>query len=311
VVDDRTLVWHRRSASFGDSRHPHIAAGRAALAERYPEYGSLVRLFRDDMAFLAIRWRVRRALGRARATGATPRPRVLFVLSTRSGGTPQTNRDLMHALADRYEPWTLHCDGRVLVLARHADAQAVETCRLQRPVRPDTHRSAEYDRRVADMLLRHGFELVHIRHMAWHGLGLPAVCKALSIPVVFSFHDFYAICPTIKLLDAEGRFCGGRCTQGEGDCMPELWDASGMPPLRDRFVHRWRAMMSSMLADCDAFVTTSPYARGLLGSHSRNSRGACAADPARPQLRPHDVPRGRADPGRAAARARARQHLGR
>jgi GT2 family glycosyltransferase/glycosyltransferase involved in cell wall biosynthesis len=267
LLDDRTLVWHRRSASFGETRHPLAAAGRTVLAARYPEYGTLIGAFRDDPALLAVRWRMRRALERVQASGEVPRPRVLFVLSTRSGGTPQTNRDLMEALADRYEAWTLHADGEAIELAPHGAGEPVERHRLTRPVQPGTHRSAEYDRVVAGMLLRHGFELVHLRHLAWHGLGLPQICRQLGIPVVLSFHDFYAICPTVKLLDAEGRYCAGRCTAGEAACAPELWDAAAMPPLRGQFVHRWRAMMAEAMAACDAFVTTSPYARDLLEAH--------------------------------------------
>lgn len=264
LVDDRTYVWHRRSASFGQSRFALMEAGRAVLASRYPEYASMVRMFRTDPAFLAMRWRVRRALMNAWEMAAAPRPRMLFVISTESGGTPQTNGDLMKALADRYEPWVLRSDGQDVVLSRHGITEPVECHRLTRPMEPATHRSAEYDGIVADLLLRHGFELVHIRHLAWHGIGLPAVCRTLGVPVVLSFHDFYMVCPTVKLLDAEQRFCGGRCTMGTADCTAELWPAGSMPPLRHRFVHRWRAMMAEALSHCDAFVTTSPFARETL-----------------------------------------------
>ena len=275
VVDDRTLVWHRRGASFLDERAPQMRAGAEVLAARYPEYRTLVGAFRDDAALLAVRWRMRRAQEGAQAALATPKPRVLFVLSSRSGGTPQTNRDLMAALADRYEAWTLHSDGQMVELTRHGDDAALQRHRLSRPILPGDHRSDEYDRHLRELLLRLGFELVHVRHVAWHSLGLIEACRALGIPVVFSFHDFYAVCPTIKLIDAEGRFCGGRCTQavpggtegGEADCVPELWSPSTMPPLRDRFVHRWRAMLGEVLQGCDAFVTTSPYAAALLAEH--------------------------------------------
>lgn len=263
LVDDRTLVWHRRSASFGETRHLHIAAGQAVLAARYPEYPALARGLRDSAAFLAVRWRVRRAVEASLAAGGVPRPRVLFVVSTQSGGTPQTNRDLMEALADRYEPWLLRCEGTTLELSRHGQG-VVETHHLDEPVAPATHRSAAYDACVAGLLLRHGFELVHIRHLAWHGIGLPGLCRRLGVPAVFSFHDFYAACPTVKLLDAEGRFCGGACTAGEGDCVPELWAPERMPPLRGRFVHRWREMMAEALDACDAFVTTAASARDTL-----------------------------------------------
>ncbi|MFC7694964.1 glycosyltransferase family 2 protein [Paeniroseomonas aquatica] len=177
LVDDRTYVWHRRSASFGQSRFAHMEAGRAVLATRYPEYASMVRMFRTDPAFLTIRWRIRRALENAWETAAA-RPRVLFVISTESGGTPQTNSDLMKALADRYEPWVLRTDGQDVVLSRHDVTEPVERHRLTRPMEPATHRSVEYDQIVAGLLLRHGFELVHIRHLAWHGMG----CRRYAAP---------------------------------------------------------------------------------------------------------------------------------
>lgn len=263
LLDDRTLVWHRRSASFGEARTALMAAGRAALEQRYPEYGRLTPFFAESPVMDAVRWRVRHALNAAWRTHAVPCPRVLFVISTQSGGTPQTNRDLMDALSDRYEPWLLRCESGRLEL-RGPDGALVEQLRLDLPIVPATHHSHEYDRAVADMLVRHGIELVHVRHIAWHGIGLPALCRRLGIPVVFSFHDFYTACPTVKLLDAEGRFCGGRCTEGEGDCTAELWPEGQIPPLRHRFIHRWRAMMAEALAACDAFVTTAPSARDIL-----------------------------------------------
>ncbi|WP_338664622.1 glycosyltransferase [Pararoseomonas sp. SCSIO 73927] len=267
VLDDRTFVWHLRSASFGSEKVALNAQGRAVLEDRYPEYGFLTRMFQADPAMLALRWRVRRAVQQALAEGVVPRPRVLFVISTESGGTPQTNRDLMDALSDRYEPWLLRCDSRTLTLSRYAGARSgeadtvIESITLERAIEPATHRSAEYDRHAANLVLRHGFELVHIRHIAWHGLGLPQVCQRLGVPVVLSFHDFYMACPVTKLLDAEGRFCGGPCTDGETDCTAELWSVGSVPPLRHRFVHRWQAMMSETILACDGFVTTSPSAR--------------------------------------------------
>ncbi len=260
LVDDRSYVHHRRSASFGAEKSRNIAAGRAVVDARYPEYRLLTGQLRNDPDMLAIRWRLRRALARA---SAPPRPRILYVISTTSGGTPQTNADLMAALADRYEPWVLRCDSRILELSRWTPdgVEPVETTALERPLHAAVHRSGEYDGAVADLLIRYGFELVHIRHIAWHGLGLPEVCKRLGIPAVFSFHDFYTVCPTTKLLDERQRFCGGTCTAGEGTCQPELWPAQSLPPLKHRFVHRWRETMAAMIDACDAYVTTSPGAR--------------------------------------------------
>ena len=39
-----------------------------------------------------------------------------------------------------------------------------------------------------------------------------AAAKARGCRVVTSFHDFYTLCPTVKLLDERQVFCAGRCT---------------------------------------------------------------------------------------------------
>lgn len=262
VIDDRTFVHHRGSASFGSQKQRNYAAGRAVIDRRYPEYKTLIGAFESGPELVAMRGRIRRALADA-AGHLRPRPRIAFVLSTTTGGTPQTNADLMAALGDLYETWTIRCDAERIEVQRvgPAGAETVEVVSLAGRLGPAAHVSADYTDRITAILMRHGFELVHIRHLAWHGSDLPAVCRALGLPVVLSLHDFYLVCPTVKLLDETGRYCAGRCTPTPGNCTAELWLPAEMPPLKDRFVHRWREMFGPALRAADALVTTSDAAR--------------------------------------------------
>ncbi|MGI4795386.1 MAG: glycosyltransferase, partial [Janthinobacterium lividum] len=268
IIDDRTFIHHKRSASFGtgESKTALYESGRAVVTGRYPEYSRLTSVFADDPTFLSMRWRTRKALTEAQAAITVPRPRILYVISTQSGGTPQTNRDLMGELNDRYETWLMRCDARNVELSvfRNGVSELIETRTFRRPIVMGIHRSAEYDAIVNQILIAYAFEVVHIRHIAWHSLTLPALCKELRIPVLFSFHDFYAVCPTVKLLDENNRFCAGRCTATDGECKAELWPAHEIPPLKHRFIHEWQARMNEALRPCDAFVTTSPGAAELL-----------------------------------------------
>lgn len=196
-----------------------------------------------------------------------PKPRILFVISLTEGGTASTNADLMAGLADRYECMVLECDGRQMTLKRMAahHIEIMETCRLSEPVGPVSHRSAEYDRVAAEWMAVHAVELVHIRHLAWHGLGLINMARRLAIPVIHSFHDYYTACPTVKLLDGDERYCAGKCTAPtERDCVPDLWVGVTTPPLKDAWVHDWRAGFDLALLSCDAFVTTSHAAKAIL-----------------------------------------------
>ena len=266
VIDDRTFVQHTSSASFGDEKQALLKSGLAVMAQRYPEYATLIATFSAHPAMLSIRWRARHALKVAVSTMRLPLPRILYVISTPTGGTPQTNQDLMEQVSDRYECWLLRCDSRVIELSRFAmnGNNLVEKLDLQVKLQMSLHRSEEYNRLVHHILLKYAFELVHIRHIAWHGLDLPKLCARIGIPCIFSFHDFYTICPTVKLLDDEHKFCNGNCTASGGDCRAELWPSGEQPRLKHAFITRWQDMMSEALAPCDAFVTTSPFAAGLI-----------------------------------------------
>lgn len=194
--------------------------------------------------------------------------RILFVLSLQSGGTPQTNQDLMQALKGRAECLVLRCTGRELVLYLFWSGIYVplERHALDVPITAFPHRSVEYDEVVSTWLTAYGISLVHIRHMAWQGLGVAAVANQHGVPVVLSFHDYYTVCPSVKLLDEQGRFCGGRCTASRGECSQELWASEQIPALKHDGIYTWQQQFAGMLARCDAFITTSQSARKLLSS---------------------------------------------
>jgi glycosyltransferase involved in cell wall biosynthesis len=258
VVSDRTLVLHKRGSSFGERRKSLLKRGRAIVDGRFPEYQSLVAPLRTSPTFLTLNYRVRAAASGYSATAKRPKPRILYVISSRTGGTPQTNRDLMQALSDDHDVFLLTCEKTEMHLHRLVDGDMVSVDRhdLKRPVDVKTHRLREYDDVVTAWLIYNAIELVHIRHIAWHSLGLIDAAKDLNLGVVFSFHDYYVACPTVKLLDNNMSYCGGTCTAGDGYCVPALWKLDTVPHLKHSWVNRWRDIMAAALLKCDAFVTT-------------------------------------------------------
>lgn len=265
VIDDCTYVFHDRSKSFGDTKTELSVAGRKIVDSRFPEYGKAIRVFHTSSEILTARYRGRQALQDCGEFQAYLES-VLFVISTTSGGTPQTNSDLMTALSDGIDCWLMRCNSHSIELSRIKDGVAVLMRKhtLQEKVNPITHTSAEYDAVVADWIRQIDFDIIHIRHIGWHSLSLPRIAQSMGKPVVFSFHDFYALCPTVKLVDDHGKYCGGSCTTGEGRCKVQLWPEDSIPSLKHSWVSVWRAKMANSLKDCDAFVTTSTSARGTI-----------------------------------------------
>lgn len=265
LVCDKAYVAHKRSQSFQEEKTTLMEAGRKQLDVDFPEYGMLVRRFRDP-EFSYLRHRVRGALqGEA---GQVALRRVLYVISTQTGGTPQTNLDLMRAMDGHYHCLLLRCDAHSIRLheLRDGDLVELEHWRLSRPIEPVSHRSDEYDAIVLDILYRHSISLLHVRHVAWHGLGLASAAKSIGVPVVYSLHDFYSLCPSLNLIDENLRYCGGRCTQGSGTCQVSLWKREQLPPLKHAFVGRWREMFDGFMDDCDQLITTAASAAEVISS---------------------------------------------
>ena len=265
IVDDQTLVYHVRSASFQGEKTALYKPGREVVDRRYPEYKALVTHFVQSPQMDLMRYQVRRLLENAHQL-PTPRPRILFVISTKTGGTPQTNQDLMTGLGDRYHPMLLICDSQEISFydARPEEHVLLEEIKLRSPINPTAHTSKEYDNIVGDLLVRYGIELVHIRHIAWHSISLARLAKRLDIPTILSFHDFYTICPTVNLLDENLTFCGGECTATDGKCPVPIWSEYRLANLKHHFIKTWQFNMAKMFESVDAFVTTAPSAKAMM-----------------------------------------------
>lgn len=268
LIDDRTYVFHDRSKSFGEAKTDLMKAGRAVIDARYPEYKTAIRVYSTDPDLGLARMQARLAQ-RDCATPRETQPRLLFVVATQTGGTPQTNLDLMGAIADGFDSWLMRCDSKHVILMRREGDSFQEVARhdLQEKLEPIRHISSEYDDVVGEWLRRYDFELVHIRHLAWHSLNLPHIAKAQGCTVIFSFHDFYALCPSIKLLRTDGTFYGGDLANLHGLALPELWSQDSMPPVDVEWIRFWRTRFMKALAPCDAFVTTSDSARDTILTH--------------------------------------------
>lgn len=264
AVDPGTWVRHVRSASFGDRRRALAEAGGERMDALHPNYAGAIAAISLSPGFATARYRIARQF-RLLATGERrPKPRVMFVISTRIGGVPQANRDLMLALAGDLECYALCCDRNAIELLRASDTdyEVVERYTLTDPVTYATHASREYDDIVRFILFRHGIDLLHIRHLAWHGLNLIDVARGLGIPIVLSFHDYYAICPTVNLLDDEGEYHPAGV---EVNAPNPLWHtdptATAMTP---EYLRLWQRRMQGALAGCDVFVASSESARQIV-----------------------------------------------
>ena len=270
LVDDATFVYHQRSASFGAEKAAILQASRLRLDAMHPTYTEDVRSWSRRDVLEGLRTDVGRAIAggpdAVEAVLEAP-PAILFVLHDGGGGTPQTNADLMGSLAGRFRPVLLRCGLREWTLV---DAEGQEQRTWSFGTRWDARAGADPERTEAlrDAIEAAGAAIVHVRSLIASGPEYLEVVKASGRPLVLSFHDFAAVCPTIQLLDEQHRYCGGFCTPGPGSCALALfWFERAWADLKHDYVHEWRRRMAEGFEHVDAFVTTSEASRDVLTDH--------------------------------------------
>lgn len=265
VISNSTYVYHKRSASFKESKVQLMKAGRKKMDLLHPSYSVRVSQFLTSEIHNRTLHQVRRTLAQFGGERKLKK-RILFVISTLTGGTPKTNMDLMANVNDYYEPFLLHCNSKKIRLFRIKEKQELlETHELKENILLQDVNSVEYEKLVSQFLHKYAIDLLHIRHIGWHSISLPKVATKLEIPVVFSFHDFYTICPNVNLLDENLNYCGGKCTETEGECSKGIWKSHDYtPPLKHKFVYVWQNRMIEMFNYIDVCITTSVTSKDIL-----------------------------------------------
>ena len=263
LVAPKVFVYHKRSASFKESKLELVNAGVSQVKQDFPEYQGAIKSIAKSSTFQNIRSSLEQKFNALNRECRETRPKLMFVISTRTGGTPQTNWDLMRQLRDIYDCIALASNSEVIEILRAGDEgyELIEKYQLNEPVKFATHKSAEYDRLVKYLLYKYNVDLLHIRHMAWHSLSLPKLAKDLFIPVVCSFHDFYTICPSVNLIDGNGKYHeNGVQTEAPNP----LWRDETVQPINSEMLKRWKSRNSKALSICDYYVTTSQSTKDLI-----------------------------------------------
>ena len=263
IVDTKTYIYHQRSASFKDSKYQLMEDGINQVKKDFPEYSGAIKAIGGSELFKKARTAIANNLEKYTKVSPIAKPKIMFVISTRTGGTPQTNLDLMRQLSEIYDCYALASNSKkVEILKAGAEGyEVVESYILSEPVKYSTHRSAEYESLVKYLLFKYNVELLHIRHIAWHSLLLPKIAKQLLIPVVKSFHDFYAICPSVNLIDGGGIYH----PDGVGTESPNpLWKDETVTPMTPIMLKRWQQKMDKSLLACDHYITTCNSAKDIL-----------------------------------------------
>ncbi|MEO1309570.1 MAG: glycosyltransferase [Pseudomonadota bacterium] len=207
VAASDVFVSHLGSVSFGRAvRTQLMERNHAIVLKRHPDYDRSVRDFleRDPLR------QARNRVDRARLT-ADPRPLVLHLTNPHGGGTRKFIADLAKAAATS--------GARSLILRPRTEKE----CETSSPEAPYVLEDAAgglasiltIDGAIAllsDLTARQSFSTHFHSSVGWRLEDLKSVLDALSgaeHAFAATLHDYAAFCPRIRMVRAEGAFCGG------------------------------------------------------------------------------------------------------
>lgn len=183
TIDGTVYVFHTRNASFGDEKQALLANAMRVIQARYPNYGQQVAQAFSAPKLQQAQQRVA-DIASDRALVEAVRPRVLYVISNRAGGTFATNQDLMRGVSQRLEPFVLWCDSQTMTLHWFGEGGEFEVARhrLANSVEALPHRSDEYEEVLARWLVDWAIELAFVSGSHEKLLETASVCRVLMIP---------------------------------------------------------------------------------------------------------------------------------
>lgn len=200
-------------------------------------------------------------------TDMEDKKKILYVLhgdfaedaSNNLGGTQLHVRNLVEQLKNVYHLYVLARDEEFIRLTDYGEEKKL----YKFSVGELTEDIVFFDDNIRDILERimcgFHFDLVHIHHTVNLSFDVFEIVRKHNIPMVCTIHDFYYICPSIKLLDETMHFCSS--PENRGNCQNCLKNKFGQD---EDFLVKWQEISKKMLGYTQELYFPSNSAKEIM-----------------------------------------------
>jgi len=214
-----------------------------------------------------------RAMIRSKATAWFDRakPGILHVLHDRGGGTEKFVLETIEQTRDAYRHYFLRIQNDRWRVTDPLKSPELERDFRWRPAPSDPGKLSHYDFLrtgaaasepwLSSVCAWLGIDLIHVHSLVGSDGDLLEAITAASIPYCYTAHDMYLPCPTVYLIDSDGKYCNA--TTDAITCTRCL-SAQGMKGID---IEAWRARHSRFLTGARQVWTPSEWARGTLRTY--------------------------------------------
>jgi len=178
------------------------------------------------------------------------------------GGTQLHVHDLVYGLKKDYNIFVVARDNKNLIVTAYVNNQVKE---LAFNIADQNDFFIFNDRKQnifwQNILKAFRIDIIHIHHTYGMSFDVFDVAKELRIPIIVTLHDFYYICPTIKMLDEKGCVCVDHNTETKCvDCLMKQFDYTEQVD----FIKVWRKKCGQYLMQAERIVVPSNSAKSIV-----------------------------------------------
>lgn len=267
VMCDDTFIYHKGTASFNTEEKRRLCEEHQnILIKRYPEQmrrntqycmDNPDQYIRDNlMPFIRL---------------FNHKKNILYFVHSdfrdeagdNKGGTQFHVKDLVMSLKSKYNIFVMARDGKFIYLTVYY-GRKIEKFRFFVGMAGVFQQFT--DKKIEEVIenVINTFEIswVHVHHTHALSLDIYYVAKRHNIPLIATMHDYYYICPTVKLLDLNGNFCYDKCNDTE-ECKKCLAEQCGRYEKED-VIYNWRKEHEKALSMCDIIIIPSNAAKKIV-----------------------------------------------
>lgn len=201
---------------------------------------------------------------------------ILHVTHPWGGGISTYLEDLNGLFGDSLNFFVLTCCDEKLILknGKGHDETALRYS-LPKPVRITDFFYAAYADRLHMILKEFDINIVHVNSTVGHTFDIFNIPKLLGIPLIFTVHDFYYICPTFHMVDESGIYCKGCELDQEREGCLKNHPYIDHPNFDKEILNRWRYEFLRVKPNIDLFIFPSFSARDIFSSFFEIKEDKC------------------------------------
>lgn len=181
--------------------------------------------------------------------------------SNNIGGTQLHVKDLVFGLNNEFQIFVAARDGEFLRVTAYLDEEQYLFkfyigAPPQMPIFYD-----EIQHKLFTIIMNvFSIDLVHVHHTYSLSMEIYEVADSLNIPIILTLHDFYFLCPTVKMFDYKNICCIGNDSKERcGICLPKQTGIKGDLD----YIAYWRKKTYNILQRCQKIIVPSENAKSV------------------------------------------------